>query len=399
MALPILLAVALLAAPAAEAPAGGSAAPAVPPPPAPPAASPVHTEARFATLPLVSYGSDVGLQLGGVLYVYEVDPSGERGDWGALGLSWTTHGPRSVELKGEVFGLGGTSLRTFVQLKASLDTSAPYWGEGAGLVGPGVAPSVAPGAGAPPEPYRYRAVAPWLSWIVRGPLSGPLGWWARLRTTSVSIEDPAPLLTLSAPTGSRGGTSSLVHAGIVYDTRGRSASPRRGLLADASLFGAPPSPLSDFAMGGVDVGVRGYLEPWRGAVLAARVLYDLKLGGVPFFERTLYEGIGYGEGLGGSGTIRGLARDRLSGEEKVLAGFELRAYLVETRWFGRLQDWGLSAGADAGRARDRGHAPVLAAGVFGGARMMWDRAVVLRLEVGYAGQGAAAFYIAFDEAF
>jgi hypothetical protein len=397
MTLPILLVVALLAAPASDAPAGGEAppVPAPPPPPARPVAPGVH----YATLPLVSYGSDIGLQLGGVLYVYDIDPNGERGDWGALGLSWTTHGPRSVELKGELFRLGGTSLRTFVQLKASLDTSAPYWGEGAGLVGPGVAPSVPPGAGAPPAPYRYRAVAPWLSWMVRGPLSGPLGWWARLRTTSVSIEDPAPLLTQSAPPGSRGGTSTLVHGGLVYDTRGQSASPRRGVVADASLFGAPPSPLSDFGLGGVDVGLRGYLEPWPGAVLAGRVLYDLKLGEVPFFERTLFEGIGYGEGLGGSGTIRGLARDRLMGEEKVLAGLELRAYLLETHWSGHLQDWGFSLGADAGRARDRGHAPVLAAGAFVGARMMWDRAVVVRMEIGHAGQGAPAFYIAFDEAF
>lgn len=368
--------------------------------PPPPVSRSAEPGAHFAALPLVSYGSDIGTQLGAVLYVYDVDQDGERADWGALGLSWATHGPRSAEVKAELFHLGGTQLRTFVQLKMSLDTTAPYWGEGASLVGPGIVPAVAPGAGTPPPPYRYQAVAPWISWILRGPLAGGVEWWTRLRTTHVSVEDPAPLLTLSAPPGVHGGTSTLVHLGVVYDTRDRLASPRRGVLADASVFGSPPVPaLTSFVLGGFDVGVRGYFEPWKGAVLAGRVLYDLKVGDVPFFERNLYEGIGYGEGLGGSGTIRGLARDRLSGEEKILAGFELRTYLVQSRWFGRQQDWGVSAGADAGRARDRWHPPVFAAGAFGGLRMMWDRAVVIRFEVGDAGQGAPAYYVAFDEAF
>lgn len=364
------------------------------------AGAPPEPGPRLAALPLVSYGSDIGLQLGGVLYLYRVDQQGERTDWAALALSWASHGPRSVEAKGEVLRLGGSSLRTFFQLKGSLDTSAPYWGEGAGLVGPGVTPGVPPGAGEPPGPYRYRSVGPWASIILRGDLAGALGWWSRLRTTHASVSDAPPLLLATAPPGAGGGTSTLLHAGVVYDTRDRAASPRRGLLLDASFFGAPRlPPLSGWTQGGLDAGMRGYLEVWPGAVLAARLLYDLKRGDVPFFERTLYEGITYGEGLGGSGTVRGLARDRLAGEEKLLAGCELRAYLLETHWLGRLQEWGVSAGADAGRARDRGQPAVFGAGGFGGARLLWDRAVTLRFEVGYAGQGSPAFYLAFDEAY
>ncbi len=407
----VLLALALLADPAprpldtahqpddapAAHPTGISGATSPPPPPA----AVVHEVGpglHFTVVPLISYGSDIGTQLGGVLYLYEIDEHGERSDWGALGGSWTTHGPAGIEVKGELLHLGGTSLRTFGQLKLSLDTSAPYWGEGAALAGPGLPPPVAPGAGSPPEPYRYRSFGPWISWILRGTIAGPLDWWTRVRTTHVSVEDAPPLLVASAPPGGSGGTSSLVHAGVVYDTRDRAASPRRGFLADASGF-LSPGPLSDFSMGGLDVGARAYAPLWSGGVLAVRVLYDLKLGDVPFFERTLYEGIGYGEGLGGSGTIRGLARDRLAGEEKLLASAELRTSLVETRWFARLQEWGLSAGLDAGRARDRGHPPVLGAGVFGGVRLLLDRSIVIRFDVGWAGQDALGYYLAFDEAF
>jgi len=347
-------------------------------------------------IPIVSYGSDIGLQLGGAAYLYWIERSGERGDWGSLALTYTTRGPRSIEAKSELTRLGGTSLATFLQAKLSLDTSAPYWGEGAALGGLGVPP----GSGSPPEPYRYRALGPWLSAIVRGDIVRPFVWWTRVRYQHVDVSDRPALLVASSPPAAGGGPSTLVHAGVLYDTRDRTSSARHGVLADASLFAAPPvQGLSDHRFGGVDLGARAFVGAWPGATLAVRALYDLKLGDVPFFERSLYEGIGYGEGLGGSGTIRGLARSRLSGEEKMLASAELRAYLTETLWLGQLQEWGLSLGGDAGRARDRGYPPVVGAGVFGGARVLLGRAVVMRFEIGWAGQGGTAFYIAFDEAF
>ena len=383
---------------------GEGASPATPPlPPTTsptPTPPPTPTRPRAATLqltaiPIVSYGSDVGLQLGGAAYLYELDAAGNRGDWGALGISWTERGPRSVELKGELLGIGGTSLRTFAQVKASLDTRAPYWGEGAALGGL----PIAPGAGSPPPPFAYRATAPWVSLVLRGALAGPFGWWTRLRYTEVAVTEPGAALAAAAPPGARGARSTLLHAGVVYDTRDRTSSPRVGWLADASVFGSAPGPLASQAMGGANAGARGYFPLWEGAVLAARALYDLKLGDVPFFERSLYEGLSYGEGLGGAGTIRGLARDRLSGEEKVLVGTELRTWLAETWWLGRHQQWGLSAGVDGGRSRDRGHVPVFGLGGFGGLRVLLQQAVVVRLEVGFAGQGALGYYLSFDEAF
>jgi hypothetical protein len=364
-----------------------------PPPPRPRPGEGLEPGLHAAALPLASYGSDIGLQLGGAAYVYGTDRDGDRESWAALGVAWTSHGPRSLELKGELLRILGTSLRTFVQVKAAIDTNAPYWGEGAAL-GAG-APA---GSGAPPAPYRYQGVGPWASAVLRGGAVGPLEWWTRLRYTHVTVEEPSALLVQTAPRGVRGGASALAHLGVAYDTRQGGASPRGGVLVDASAFGAPAA-LSDFAFAGVNVGARGYVSLAPNAILALRGFYDLKVGGVPFFERALYEGLGYGEGLGGSGTIRGLARDRLMGEEKALVGAELRLWLTETRFLGRPQAWGVSAGLDAGRARDRGTAPVVGAGGFVGGRLLWDRAVAVRLEAGYAGQGALAYYLSFDEAF
>ncbi|GEJ55299.1 hypothetical protein [Anaeromyxobacter diazotrophicus] len=351
---------------------------------------------QLTAIPLVTYGSDIGLQAGAASYLYQLDREGQRGDWGALGFAWSTHGPRGIETKGELLRLFDTSLRALFQAKVWFDPEAPYWGEGAGLGGL----PVAPGAGNPPDPFRWRSSGPWLSLILRGDLLGPLGWWVRYRFTDISVADPGEALRAGAPPGRGGGPSSLVHLGLVYDRRDRPSSPRRGVLADASIFASPPlSPLAAQQLAGGDVGLRVYVPLWRDTVLAFRGLYDLKLGDVPFYERSQYEGLTYGEGLGGNGTVRGLARDRLSGEEKLLAGVELRAWLTETRWLGRRQQWGVSAGGDAGRARDRGHAPVVGAGAFGGVRALLDEAVVIRFEVGFAGQGATAYYLAFDEAF
>jgi hypothetical protein len=287
-------------------------------------------------------------------------------------------------------------VRAYYQARYVSDSLAPYWGEGAHL-----APGDEAGAGVPPEPYRYHGVGPWLSLILRHPLDvmGP-GWWAggRVRFRQLDVYFPGAALEAARPSGAGGGTLTAFYAGAMRDTRDDETSPRRGTLADASLFGSPPAVISDHGMWGLNVALRGYRALTRRVVLAGRALYDLKLGDVPFYERTQVEGLNYAEGLGGPGTLRGVARARISGEEKILANVELRTTLVTFRPGGRPLDLGVTAGADAGRGRQRGHSPVHAIGGFGGLRVIWDRALVVRFEAGYAGYGPA-WYVAFDESF
>jgi hypothetical protein len=354
---------------------------------------------RIAFVPLASYGSNVGLQVGGALLFYKSPQAGgARRDWLALGASWATEGPRSVEVKGEQFEVRGTRLRVFYQARYGADDQAPYWGEGARL-----APGDEPGAGSPPPGYRYRAVGPWISVFARHPLGeGSASPWAasaRVRFKQLDVYFPGAALQAAQPPGAGGGMLTTFHAGVLRDTRDDEISPSRGTSADATLFGAPPVVASDHALWGVNVGWRGYRTLARGVVLAARAVYELKLGDVPFHERAQLEGLDYGEGLGGPDTVRGIARARLSGEEKMLANLEVRAILATVRPWGRPLELGVSGGGDAGRARQRGHTPLAAAGAYAGLRAIWDRAVVVRLEAAHAGQGAPAFYLAFDESF
>ena len=43
--------------------------------------------------------------------------------------------------------------------------------------------------------------------------------------------------------------------------------------------------------------------------------------------------------------------------------------------------------------------PLRRLGGFAGVRLLWDEAVLLRVELGYAAQGSAALYVSFGEEF
>ncbi len=362
---------------------------------------------HFAAIPLVSYGSDVGLTLGGALFFYRpLADHPEEHHFLTLALSYATRGPRSADVGWGLQRLLGTSLRTYFNLRVADDDRMPYWGEGAALGG---LPTPA-GFGTPPQPYRYHDGRLFAAGVLRGAILGPLGWHVRARYLVVDVRQASPLLAASQPPGVRGGRVALGEAGLFYDSRDRDLGTRSGLFLSASAFAAPQlHGVSDFSFHGYDAAARGYLPLWAGATLAVRILYDHKFAGmpgerdsdhaIPFFERTLYEGIGYGEGLGGGATIRGIARYRLAGDEKILGNVQLRASLFETHIAGKPQEWGIDLGVDAGRARQAGYPAIEGAGAAGGLRFLWDHAVLLRVEMGRARGGDGTLYVSFGDQF
>ena len=362
---------------------------------------------RFAAAPAVSYGSDVGLNLGVAVFFYKPVPGHpDEHQSFTLGVSYATRGPRAVDAGWGTRRLFGTSLQTGLNLHLGDDPQMPYWGEGARLGGL----SVPPGFGTPPAVYRYHDRRIFGAATVRGAIVGPLGWHVRARYLDVGVREQSALLATSAPPGARGGRVALGEVGLLFDTRDRELGTHSGVFATAAAFAAPQlGGVSDFAFHGYDAAIRVYVPLWLGATLALRGLYDRKIAGipdvrseasaVPFFERMLYEGIAYNEGLGGGGTIRGIARYRIAGDEKMLANAQLRVNLFTTHLFDRLQEYGLALGVDAGRARQPGFEAVDAAGAAVGLRFIWDRAIVARVEVGRARGGENTLYVAFGEQF
>ncbi len=379
-----------------------------PPPDLPVVEAPVQVEGwHFAGVPLVSYASDVGLTLGGALFFYEPLPDHPTEQQAfTVGLSWATRGPHSIDLGWGTRRILGTSLQTGLNVHLHDDPRMPYWGEGARLGGL----STPPGFGTPPEPYRYHDRRIFASFTVRASIAGPVGWHVRVRYLNVGVPAQSALLAASAPPGARGGRVALGEVGLLYDSRDRELGTRRGLFVSAAAFVAPElAGVSDFAFHGWDASARVYLPLWFGATLATRALYDIKLAGVPtvrsaaaavpFFERSLYEGVSYNEGLGGGGTIRGIARYRLAGEEKLLVNVQLRLNLLTTHLAGKMQELGVSAGVDAGRARQPGYDAVDGAGAAVGLRFVWDRAILFRIEMGRARGGDDTLFVAFGELF
>jgi hypothetical protein len=362
---------------------------------------------QFAGFPVVTYGSDIGLELGAALFLYRpVTSQALERDEAALNLTYATRGPREVDLDGGLRRLFGTSLRLRAKVDLADDPHMPYWGEGAGLGGL----SVPAGYGTPPPPYRYHDRRLFAAVVLRGAIAGPFGWHARARWLGVDVRAPSALLAASAPPGAGGGHVALFEAGLLLDTRDRELATRGGVFATLAGFAAPHlGSASEFVFHGYDAALRVYLPLWPGATLAGRALYDLKLAGVPggasaraavpFFERSLYEGEQFGEGLGGTATVRGIARFRLAGDEKALANVQLRAHVFVSHLLGKLQEWGLELGVDAGRARQPGYSSVHGQGLSAGIRMIWDRSVLGRIDAARAPGGENTVYVSFGELF
>ncbi|TMA99879.1 MAG: hypothetical protein E6J64_21235, partial [Deltaproteobacteria bacterium] len=121
-----------------------------PPPDAPTISADVAPGWHFVGLPLVSYGSDIGLTLGGALFFYR-DIAHHPGlqQSSTLSLSWASRGPRNLDLGWGTPRLLGP-IEGRIHLHLSDDPRMPYWGEGAQLGGL----SVPAGYGTPPPEYR-----------------------------------------------------------------------------------------------------------------------------------------------------------------------------------------------------------------------------------------------------
>lgn len=372
-----------------------------------PPASDVHW--HVAPFPVGSYGSDVGLTLGAALFAYRhtraLGPM--RDDMLSLRVDIATRGPREVVLSGSIVRPFGVPLLTRWDVALADDPTLPYWGEGAQLGGL----PVPTGYGTPPEPYRYHGRRAFVAGLIRGPLGGPFAWHLRGRWLDLDIRSRGALLQASNPPGAAGGRVLLGEIGLMLDTRDNEVAPHRGVLLEASAFSSPRlGSVSHYSFHGYTFGARAYAPLLPRITLAVRALYDRKLAGpglgsgsggtaVPFFERSLYEGFNYGEGLGGGSTVRGVARFRLSGEEKILGNAELRAVLFRSHLLGNTQDWGMDVGLDAGRAQQHGYAPVHAESAVAGLRLVWGSSVVVRVQAGRVRGGETAVYLSFGELF
>jgi outer membrane protein assembly factor BamA len=133
-----------------------------------------------------------------------------------------------------------------------------------------------------------------------------------------------------------GGSTTLLKAGVVYDTRDIEANPMKGIWTDLQFLMAPSfMGNGSLSYSRIAITHRQYftLAP-QVLSLAYRVSYQAKLGGtmpyymLPFVYNTAPSLTR--DGLGGAKTIRGVMRNRIVGDDFAYGNIELRWKFLRT---------------------------------------------------------------------
>lgn len=151
-----------------------------------------------------------------------------------------------------------------------------------------------------------------------------------------------------------GGTISLFSLGTIYDTRDNEGNPNQGIWSEAIVAIAPGSINPENGFSEIAITHRQYftLFPnyltlayrlnWQQTLSGKNPFYFLpyKISSIPFST--------FVDGLGGSNTIRGILRNRVVADGKILGNIEFRYKAYQTYWYGQNIYIGLSSFYDAG---------------------------------------------------
>lgn len=136
-----------------------------------------------------------------------------------------------------------------------------------------------------------------------------------------------------------GGWVNYLKAGVVYDTRDNSASPNKGMWGEAAIRYAPGFlGQQDFDHARFTATFRYYVPIIHDRlVFANRLLVQHTLwGSVPFYMRpnfaASYLTTASSQGLGGNNTLRGILRHRVVGDGMAFSNFELRWKIIRFNW-------------------------------------------------------------------
>lgn len=136
------------------------------------------------------------------------------------------------------------------------------------------------------------------------------------------------------PAESEGGTHPFVRAGFTFDTRNKPNNPSKGIWADVfATYYAAFGTQKDYNNVTLSASFRHYVPLWKDRlILAYRVGYQgLLAGETPYYMKnymgTLYTKRANYQMLGGCNSLRGIIRNRVTGDGYAYANVELRMKL------------------------------------------------------------------------
>lgn len=314
-------------------------------------------------LPLVGYNSDekLGVGITGGMYIYE--PGYAPFQHALAAQAWfTTAGIRSHFFRYDGPNFLGTGLRLETRLEFRREMFAPYYGPGN---------ESAPGYGGEERSTRYSYDRTgWGGWArVRLPRNDGSGAEPYIgygfRQNRIGLEPPAhlrgsgsegrvydgpSLLAEQRPIGIEGGRTGHLLLGIIWDTRNEETAPTHGGSVEFSMRLAAPPTGSRYTYAQLTATARTFVPLHRRIVFAQRLIGDVLVGDVPFFEWHTFGGINPAEGIGGQSSVRGLQKMRYTGTSKFVSNSELRFTFFEPVIFGQETAFGAVAFFDFGRA-------------------------------------------------
>lgn len=385
---------------------GAAAAPAQPAE-APSSQAADSSEGRWevAGVPAVNYDTDEGFGYGAAVEVYRYGEDPPYAFTLRPTLRFTTGGRRELTLFFDAPRLlaGGWRLTAFAGLERQIAT--PYYGVGNEVP---FDPSLDADDGPDPRYYRYGRTRMRLSADVQRRVSEtPLRLLVGAGATRVGLDlrpgDRGTTLLAeelaAAGEGPPEGWYNHVRGGLVWDSRDREVGTRRGVWSELLVQRVDDALGSESDYTRWTMTDRRYFPLTGRLVFANRLLLQGTAGDAPFHElQVVQSSFEQEEGLGGAKTLRGIPRNRYTGEGLFLWNAELRWRAVEFEALGRPFHVVLSGFLDSGRVWaggvDGGELlSDLHHGYGGGVRLGMGENFVVALDAGHSSQATLPLYV------
>jgi hypothetical protein len=353
-------------------------------------------------LPALNFDADEGFGYGVLLALYEYDPSLSTYRWTLQPtLFMTTEGRRDYTLFFDAPSGPGRAWRKTLFVGHEQQLATPYYG-----IGNETPYDSTLEHGATRYFYRYGRTRDRVSFDLQHGLGHPsirVLFGASVSNDVINLtpfDSGRTLIQRDLDNVTPAKThTNLVRAGITWDSRDREIGPQSGTWADLLVsrtdqaFGASQSYTRWTAT------ARHYQPLGSRVTLANRLLAQNTIGAAPFYVLSEIQGtMKSQDGLGGSGSVRGMPKNRYLGKGILVSNNELRWRAAEFGMLGRQSSLVLSGFADAGRVWSDGMDlstafDELHTGYGGGARVGFGQSFIVALDVGHSKQSAAPIYI------
>ena len=314
---------------------------------------------EFTGLPALNFDSDEGFGYGVILALYDYGPSGAlpyRTTFRPT-LFFTTEGKREPTLFFDAPNLQGDwRLSAFLGVEKHITT--PYYGIGNAS---GYDALLEEGE----DPYYYRFGRE--RGIIRGTLQRSLGdlplrilfggQMAHIKIDPTPKNDGSTLLLEELGPGVPipGGYENSIRGGLVWDTRNKESGPEWGVWSEALIERVDEALGSDASYTRWTVTDRRYFTLAPGLVFANRITLQNVTGDPPFYTLNYVQSsFGQTEALGGSKSLRGVLRNRYSGQGLFIWNTELRWRALDFRVMGKSAHMAFIGFLDSGRVWSQG---------------------------------------------